>query len=55
LIDTSFFGFVPLISKLHSFAKNDLIAISQLFGFLSRKNIEFKRDVAFSKNALRKH
>jgi hypothetical protein len=29
-IGTSFFGFVPLISKLHSFAKDDFIAILQL-------------------------
>jgi hypothetical protein len=31
---------MPIIYKQHSFAKDDLIAISQLFRFLSRKNIE---------------
>jgi hypothetical protein len=39
---------MALISKLHSFAKDDLIAISQLIGFLSSKNIELKKGANFA-------
>jgi len=55
LISTSFFGFVPLISKFHSFAKDDFIAILQLLVFLSSKNIELKKDVNFAQRLPNKH